>query len=102
MLIFFLKAKAGMGDVAVTGVQTCALPISRSPPVASLSRCPPKSPRAVRRYGAATLDRNYGFRPVANRRAAEGERSWQRRGPVGSQDRFPAISRSFEAKVPHR
>src|SRR3989304_1624837 len=26
-IVFFLKAEDGIGDVAVTGVQTCALPI---------------------------------------------------------------------------
>src|SRR2546422_6577133 len=29
MLIFFFQAEDGIRDVAVTGVQTCALPISR-------------------------------------------------------------------------
>src|SRR5687768_9161385 len=30
-LIFFFQAEDGIRDVAVTGVQTCALPISRTP-----------------------------------------------------------------------
>src|SRR2546429_4678240 len=29
---FFFQAEDGIRDVAVTGVQTCALPISRAPP----------------------------------------------------------------------
>src|SRR2546422_4539082 len=31
---FFFQAEDGIRDVAVTGVQTCALPISRQPPPA--------------------------------------------------------------------
>src|SRR2546422_3869905 len=32
MFFFFFKAEDGIRDVAVTGVQTCALPISSPPP----------------------------------------------------------------------
>src|SRR5687768_17675559 len=39
---FFFQAEDGIRDVAVTGVQTCALPISaRSPPRRDQSRLPP-------------------------------------------------------------
>src|SRR2546422_65053 len=50
MPIFFLQAEDGIRDVAVTGVQTCALPISggtrggRDPRTAAPARAP-RSPR---------------------------------------------------------
>src|SRR5258707_5129529 len=45
-LRFFLKAEDGMRDIGVTGVQTCALPISTAPWMAALSAG--VSPPAVR------------------------------------------------------
>src|SRR5256884_1467754 len=38
MFVFFFQAEDGIRDVAVTGVQTCALPISASLPGVLLSR----------------------------------------------------------------
>src|SRR5205809_4671993 len=51
-LFFFFQAEDGIRDVAVTGVQTCALPISRAPSRAS-SRTWARPARASRsrRYG---------------------------------------------------
>src|SRR3989449_9129465 len=37
--VFFFQAEDGIRDVAVTGVQTCALPISRSPAAAPAVCC---------------------------------------------------------------
>src|SRR5687768_18078523 len=60
---FFFQAEDGIRDVAVTGVQTCALPISRAPatrawwPVRAASgptaaTCPPRAaPTWVRKRG---------------------------------------------------
>src|SRR5256884_4805962 len=39
-LFFFFQAEDGIRDVAVTGVQTCALPISRNFRAAGASQCP--------------------------------------------------------------
>src|SRR2546430_12475507 len=48
---FFFQAEDGIRDLTVTGVQTCALPISgSSSTIRGLSRCPSRSssPRLVR------------------------------------------------------
>src|SRR2546430_4882325 len=38
-LVFFFQAEDGIRDLTVTGVQTCALPISRWPSAASILPC---------------------------------------------------------------
>src|SRR5205809_3155485 len=43
--LFFLPAEDGIRHVAVTGVQTCALPISAGPAPAPLETCPAPSSR---------------------------------------------------------
>src|SRR2546429_6144556 len=48
LLFFFFQAEDGIRDVAVTGVQTCALPISRKP----VKR--PAGPRPSSTSGAAS------------------------------------------------
>src|SRR3989449_8083610 len=40
-LFFFFQAEDGIRDVAVTGVQTCALPISSAPQRGAARRTPP-------------------------------------------------------------
>src|SRR2546422_4752896 len=56
---FFFQAEDGIRDVAVTGVQTCALPISRRPRSAPCGRArlgsasPQTAPRAQRARPAA-------------------------------------------------
>src|SRR2546430_8984467 len=40
-LFFFFQAEDGIRDLTVTGVQTCALPISRLPPKVSALLCAP-------------------------------------------------------------
>src|SRR5687768_17721558 len=40
LCVFFFQAEDGIRDVAVTGVQTCALPISPPPPPPSLPGAP--------------------------------------------------------------
>src|SRR2546429_993199 len=50
LYLFFFQAEDGIRDVAVTGVQTCALPISasgRTVPICRTARLPP-SCRAAR------------------------------------------------------
>src|SRR2546422_2147082 len=48
MFFFFFQAEDGIRDVAVTGVQTCALPISRSTP------CPAYAPGSPSRSSCAS------------------------------------------------
>src|SRR2546430_7305274 len=50
---FFFQAEDGIRDLTVTGVQTCALPISRASPLrCSPGRC--ASPWSPRRWSAGT------------------------------------------------
>src|SRR2546422_7488349 len=51
--VFFFQAEDGIRDVAVTGVQTCALPISTSPLPRRLSRARRREARAGRRGSGA-------------------------------------------------
>src|SRR2546430_13088299 len=41
ILFFFFQAEDGIRDLTVTGVQTCALPISLEQPAAGLPDCEP-------------------------------------------------------------
>src|SRR2546429_6507537 len=52
---FFFHAEDGIRDVAVTGVQTCALPIS--PDLSSLQYRPGRLDRGARRHPAAPIRR---------------------------------------------
>src|SRR2546422_4534091 len=61
---FFFQAEDGIRDVAVTGVQTCALPILKAPPVATgstrvtpASRTINASTMVAARAGSARRDR---------------------------------------------
>src|SRR5256884_2669933 len=58
MFFFFFQAEDGIRDVAVTGVQTCALPILRNPSAAFLAERPAGAP------GSAVLATLEGSRPV--------------------------------------
>src|SRR5437867_12948819 len=72
MLFFFFQAEDGIRDRTVTGVQTCALPISRTPPTARRPRC------AVRRAaGSARRPRHRLRHPAGGRTHAT--RSEERR-----------------------
>src|SRR2546422_5424601 len=57
-VFFFFQAEDGIRDVAVTGVQTCALPISRSPPPR------PQVQGRVRRRGAVLGSGDAERRPL--------------------------------------
>ena len=50
MLVFFFQAEDGIRDLTVTGVQTCALPISDDLPVRSARGTGRSSARASRRH----------------------------------------------------
>src|SRR2546429_3760162 len=58
VMFFFFQAEDGIRDVAVTGVQTCALPISLSlglRPARPAPRRAPAPPRRQSRYHRLTL-----------------------------------------------
>src|SRR5205809_3152536 len=62
---FFFQAADGIRDVAVTGVQTCALPISEG----AESRCKRTCQRVTREYFRAAAGRNHvGQRGLFNRK----------------------------------
>src|SRR3712207_6925128 len=54
--VFFFQAEDGIRDIGVTGVQTCALPISGG--------CSPTS-RATRPHGSAGRPSERGFNPFS-------------------------------------
>src|SRR3989449_3906483 len=77
-VFFFFQAEDGIRDVAVTGVQTCALPISALglPPHVS-----PDTPRATRGAGVPARARTISAwqSPPASRTASHGARASDRR-----------------------
>src|SRR2546429_4312529 len=73
---FFFQAEDGIRDVAVTGVQTCALPISAA------------------RVGSPQADRSDGLVPVAPHRSARRVRGLASpRCPLPAAVRPPAMAR---------
>src|SRR3989441_12122731 len=95
-MFFFFQAEDGIRDKLVTGVQTCALPISAPPPV---SRPPPRAPpwlggsphAAPPGSAAAARTRRYGPR-------AAWERCPTRRPQAGAWR--PAASRAPPGPAP--
>src|SRR2546422_10883055 len=74
MVLFFFQAEGGIEDVAVTGVQTCALPISGR---AARAESREEQPREAARGGGAgggRGDEGRGRRGAEIGRAACGER----------------------------
>src|SRR6266853_1910433 len=61
---FFFQAEDGIRDLTVTGVQTCALPISRSRRVSRTSprRAPVRRKRRSRTSGYELMPKEYGSR----------------------------------------
>src|SRR2546429_969599 len=84
---FFFQAEDGIRDVAVTGVQTCALPISRGPDIAPAARR--GSDRIVRardaeravRSAAAPIGGGGGGARRSDARPAAGPRPFPPRPP---------------------
>src|SRR5438270_13934085 len=95
--IFFFQAEDGIRDLTVTGVQTCALPISCRPAGAP-SRDPEKVRQLVDKYLLPHFDTQYSATLVLGRhwRAATPERSEERR--VGKEGRS-AGSPEHEKKI---
>src|SRR3712207_9318688 len=77
VFVFFFQAEDGIRDIGVTGVQTCALPISSLPVVKYLSE---RQDRAGRRYVAA-LSELARVRKLLGREATAGP------GEAGPPDR---------------
>src|SRR5687768_17960957 len=76
---FFFQAEDGIRDVAVTGVQTCALPISPSPPLSHGFRRSPRytGPRCASQTAVAILSRSWIRGTVISCPRAFGEISGQ-------------------------
>src|SRR3712207_8586910 len=97
-VFFFFQAEDGIRDIGVTGVQTCALPISRgrSRPIPARTRASRSAPpaelvRAARRSsrpGAAAAGR-----PVP---AGVGDASW----PPKSQELSPIPTKPCDSRAP--
>src|SRR5690606_40052260 len=85
---FFFQAEDGIRDFHVTGVQTCALPISRIP---ARREVPPVRARAARdlrvRYRGARIARARRRPPAASR------------APAATVATFQAVTRSEERRV---
>src|SRR6185503_12711859 len=79
---FFFQAEDGIRDVAVTGVQTCALPILTS----TMPQSPPHSPR--------------GSVPIARLRVQRPPTAERGGGPRGSTDSDDVRSRSQRPRAP--
>src|SRR2546422_1790027 len=71
-MFFFFQAEDGIRDVAVTGVQTCALPIYGAAPVLWLVRSPE---RALGHRGLPPLRAHGGARFALPRRRARTNRT---------------------------
>src|SRR5260370_31875135 len=68
VIVFFFQAEAGMRNSSVTGVQTCALPISGRSPLARIARRKQGAPLA-----AMAVERSALFPPCdPGERAATG------------------------------
>src|SRR2546429_1195755 len=67
-VVFFFQAEDGIRDVAVTGVQTCALPISRrtstNSTFISLRRAPRAAPEVPSLRFASTTMESHGLPPA--------------------------------------
>src|SRR5687768_2211644 len=73
LLRFFFQAEDGIRDVAVTGVQTCALPISAAAPdTRARPAPPPRPPRSARRRVAGAAACRPPARPAPPAGAAPG------------------------------
>src|SRR2546422_8316263 len=80
-VVFFFQAEDGIRDVAVTGVQTCALPIYLSRPARALVRSPlPVCAAVVRRVSARAAPAGWCVRAAgASRGSGQRRRSEERR-----------------------
>src|SRR5205809_4879956 len=81
---FFFQAEDGIRDVAVTGVQTCALPICEGgfDPVDDGIQAGPGSNA---RTGSSSMPSSTGSKPPS--RCGDGRTSWPRNAPARSEER---------------
>src|SRR3712207_8970775 len=84
---FFFQAEDGIRDIGVTGVQTCALPISRRRTAAS-ARWSRTAAGTARRPGAPPAPRTPGSAPAGSSRCAQARTDPRTRsGGRGSEER---------------
>src|SRR2546422_304906 len=85
---FFFQAEDGIRDVAVTGVQTCALPISlRRRAIRPVGPAPP--PRRAGPVGVPRLARSSAGSPASGRPGAGPSCRWRSRGRPRARLRAP-------------
>src|SRR2546426_10999820 len=83
MIDFFFQAEDGIRDYKVTGVQTCALPISRSTPLRK--RCRPGSRSATPWRAKRSIQWSTGTdSSLTERRGREAVASWGEWGGRGT------------------
>src|SRR2546422_3114652 len=70
---FFFQAEDGIRDVAVTGVQTCALPISRKPRLSEVHLFP-RSPLAPLSFPLANCQASHNQRGAVYSKSRSEER----------------------------
>src|SRR5690606_39649767 len=106
LLYFFFQAEDGIRDFHVTGVQTCALPISSAagcrsaPSVAAATswRCSTRTSAGCRTAAPSTTTRSPWQRvPPSTRRLPPATRSEERR--VGKEDKTPTTPRHANADM---
>src|SRR6266542_1400107 len=81
-LFFFFQAEDGIRDATVTGVQTCALPISGTPEHSKAIRGPCGSTESVREIGSSVVGSNVSSHPSSSPRS---RRSWRGSAPTTRQ-----------------
>src|SRR6478752_6971302 len=102
LFFFFFQAEDGIRDVAVTGVQTCALPISRVEPAVGLGsrgerdRASPRGRRSGRRDPTPAPPRSR-LTTHASPRTVLGLPRAERLGARPSPGRAPGLRRSLPA-----
>src|SRR2546421_11546605 len=102
---FFFQAEDGIRDLIVTGVQTCALPISRRgaravPPAAPPHLCDVLGPVHAGRVGGEESRVRGGSRAVAATRSGHGGVSRARRSRLRTSVQLPGWRRRGAAAYP--
>src|SRR5947207_4525819 len=96
LYVFFFQAEDGIRDHCVTGVQTCALPISRERAPAPDGRCAARlsgDPRDVQRTDRLVLE----LFPEERQLRRWIERSEERR--VGKESRYRRAARQVQKEI---
>src|SRR2546422_4600906 len=88
-MFFFFQAEDGIRDVAVTGVQTCALPICR---VLAEERRDELTPDPEREVGSERVLVGDAANPVGAEQACHRAAPSRRRPPIGSSDLISTVT----------